>query len=180
MTAHRDDAGRFLAGNRFWETRSTAGPKPKFSNPEDLWRACCEYFEWNASHPLFEAKAFAYEGVVTIAELPKMRAMTIAGLCIFLDVEERTWRMWRDERSDLLPIITRTEAIIYQQKFEGASADLLNPNIIARDLGLADKKELTGAGGGPIQTTIDASALSTAALRELRAASRATDQADGS
>lgn len=36
------------------------------------------------------------------------------------------------------------EEIIRTQKFEGASADLLNPNIIARDLGLAEKQEHSG------------------------------------
>lgn len=148
----RDELGRFAPGNRFWEARSSAGPKPRFTDPEALWRACCEYFTWNEDNPLEEAKAFAYEGVVTVEPLPKMRAMTIAGLCMFLDVEERTWRLWRDERPDLLPVITRAEAVIYRQKFEGASAGLLVPNIIARDLGLAEKSELTGRDGGPIET----------------------------
>lgn len=150
---YRDEAtGRFLPGNRFWEARSSAGPKPKFTDPEKLWGACVEYFEWVEDNPLHEAKAFSYEGAVTIEALPKMRAMTIAGLCLFLDVTERQWREWRDNRSDLLPVITRAETVIYQQKFTGASADLLNPNIIARDLGLADKREHTGKNGGPIQT----------------------------
>jgi hypothetical protein len=31
---------------------------------------------------------------------------------------------------------------MYEQKFSGAAAGLLNPNIIARDLGLADKSEI--------------------------------------
>lgn len=44
----------------------------------------------------------------------------------------------------MLAVITQAEAVIYEQKFTGAAADLLNPNIIARDLGLADKKELSG------------------------------------
>ena len=44
------------------------------------------------------------------------------------------------------------EEIIRQQKFEGAAANLLNANIIARDLGLADKAEITGRDGGPIET----------------------------
>ncbi|GAG38531.1 unnamed protein product, partial [marine sediment metagenome] len=39
------------------------------------------------------------------------------------------------------------------QKFEGASAGLLNANIIARDLGLRDGKDLT-TGGEQINTTI--------------------------
>lgn len=179
-TGTRDDKGRFLPGNRFWEARSSAGPKPKFEGPEPLWAACCEYFAWNHANPLKEAKAFAYEGVVTLAELPKMRAMTISGLCMFLDVTHDTWIEWRKTRSDLSEVITRAEAVIFRQKFEGASADLLNANIIARDLGLADKKELTGANGGPIQTetTLDVSRLSTAALEEVLAATRKEPEAD--
>jgi hypothetical protein len=152
-TDHRDtETGRFLPGNRFWEVRSSAGPKPKFDHPDALWAACLEYFEWNTQNPLHEAKAFAYEGAVTVQAMPVMRAMTIGGLCLFLDVEQRTWRDWRDTRPDLLPVITRAEEVIRTQKFEGASAGLLNANIIARDLGLADKQEHTGADGGPIKT----------------------------
>ncbi len=150
MAEGRDEAGRFLPGNRLWEARSSAGPKPKFAGPDELWAACVEYFVWVEQNPLMEG--IAYQGKVSKNGLPKMRAMTIVGLCVFLDIEERTWRLWRDERSDLLPIVTRVEAIIYEQKFAGASAGLLNPNIIARDLGLADKQELTGRDGGPIQT----------------------------
>jgi hypothetical protein len=151
MKAGRDDNGWFMPGNAFWKARSSAGRKPKFTDPEQLWEACCEYFEWNEANPLSEAKAFSYEGVVTVESMPKMRAMTLAGLCMFLDIDETTWRGWRTDRPDLLPVITRAEAVIFRQKFEGASADLLNPNIIARDLGLADKKELAGPNGGPIR-----------------------------
>jgi hypothetical protein len=74
-----------------------------------------------------------------------MRAMTIGGLCIFLDIDEVTWRRWR-EVEDFCTVVSRAEQIIYQQKFTGAAADLLNPNIIARDLGLADKQDVTTNG----------------------------------
>lgn len=151
--ADRDPkTGHFLPGNRFWEARSSHGRSPKFEDPADLWDACCEYFEWNANNPLFEAKAFAYEGSVTIDHLPKMRAMTLAGLCMFLDIDRQTWNQWRNTRSDLSKVIAMAEEVIYKQKFEGASANLLNANIIARDLGLADKQELTGRDGKPIET----------------------------
>ena len=146
----RDELGRFAAGNRFWEARSSAGPKPKFDGPDKLWAACCEYFAWNEANPLWEAKAFAYQGDVTIEKLPKMRAMTLGGLCMFLDVTQGTWGDWREARADLLPVIMRAEEIIRRQKFEGASAELLNPNIIARDLGLADKQQHSGADGGAL------------------------------
>lgn len=141
----RDEAGRFLPGNRIWETRSSAGPKPIFSNGDDLWAACVEYFGWCTDNPLNEAKAFSYEGVVTVASLPKMRAMTLNGLCLFLDIGRSTWNEWRETRPDLAEVITRVEDVIWEQKFTGAAADLLNPNIIARDLGLADKQEVYGA-----------------------------------
>ncbi len=57
------------------------------------------------------------------------------------------------ERRTLPKSTTRVDEIIRTQKFQGASADLLNANIIARDLGLADKTELTGKDGGPVRLT---------------------------
>lgn len=140
----RDEAGRFLPGNRFWEARSSAGPKPKFDGPEPLWAACVEYFNWVADNPLYADQLVTFQGTAKHEPVAKMRAMTIGGLCLFIDVTEQCWRLWRDERPDLLAVITQAEAVIYEQKFTGAAADLLNPNIIARDLGLADKKELSG------------------------------------
>lgn len=147
MSKGRDEKGWFLPGNRLWEVRSSAGPKPLFATPEPLWAACVEYFEWSHANPLHEAKAFAYEGVVTVEQLPKMRAMSLAALCVFLDISRGTWNEWKASRPDLSEVITRVEEIIFTQKFEGAAADLLNPNIIARDLGLADKKDHTSSDG---------------------------------
>lgn len=139
-------------GNKFWEARSTHGRAPIFGSAEELWAACLEYFEWVEANPLYEAQAFAYQGKVTLQELPKMRAMTISSLCIFLDISPETWRSYRD-REDFVGITTRVDEIIRTQKFQGAAADLLNPNIIARDLGLSDKSELTGADNGPLVVT---------------------------
>jgi len=137
-------------GNKFWEARSTHGRSPIFGSADELWTACLEYFDWVEANPLYEAQAFAYQGNVTLKELPKMRAMTIAGLCIFLDISTETWREYRS-REGFLGITTRVDDIIRTQKFQGAAADLLNPNIIARDLGLAEKSEHSGTDGGPIK-----------------------------
>lgn len=151
MAEGRDETdGRFLPGNRIWESRASCGPNPKFAEPEDLWAACVEYFEWNESNPLYEAKLVSFQGVNKVERVPKMRAMTIGGLCIFVGIAHRTWNDWKQSRSDLVPVITQVEEVIRRQKFEGAASDFFNPNIIARDLGLADKAELTGADGGPI------------------------------
>lgn len=137
-------------GNKFWQMRSSHGRKPIFATPEGLWAACCEYFEWVEENPLREEKLFAFQGAVTRATVAKMRAMTLDGLHIFLDISSETWTGYRG-REDFLGVTTQVEKIIRDQKFTGAAAELLNPNIIARDLGLRDKSELTGPGGGPVQ-----------------------------
>lgn len=137
------------SGNEFWRMRSTHGRKPIFSDADTMWDACCQYFAWVEANPLKEAQAFAYQGNVTVHELSKMRAMTVAGLCIFLDISQQAWGEYRD-RKGFGEVTSRVDEIIRTQKFEGASAGLLNANIIARDLGLSDKSELSGVGGGPV------------------------------
>ena len=138
-------------GNKFWEARSSHGANPKFEHASDLWDACLEYFEWIERNPLLEGKVVTAGGKAKVMSLPKMRAMTTTGLCVFLDITLQTWTEWRAKREDLSDVITRVEQIIRTQKFEGAAADLLNPSIIARELGLADKTEVTGANGGPME-----------------------------
>lgn len=136
-------------GNRFWEQRSSHGRKPIFESPEQLWEAACEYFEWVEDNSLQESKAFAYQGDVTVEELPKMRAMTITGLCLFLDISRQGWSEYCGKK-DFSDITERINGVIYTQKFEGAASGLLNANLIARELGLADKQELTGKDGAPL------------------------------
>jgi hypothetical protein len=85
-------------------------------------------------------KPFAYQGEVTQEPVAKMRAMTIDGICLFLDIDVKTWASWRNQE-DFIPVVSRAESVIRSQKFAGAAADLLNANIIARDLGLVEKKE---------------------------------------
>ena len=133
-------------GNRFWEMRSTHGRNPIFKDSEQLWKACLEYFEWVEKNPLQEEKAFSFQGAVHYASINKMRAMTINGLCIFLDITQETWSNYR-KKNDFIVVISQAEDIIRDQKFTGASADLLNANIIARDLGLKDMTSVDHSGG---------------------------------
>jgi hypothetical protein len=116
-----------------------------------LWSACVEYFDWIEANPLYEDHLVTFQGMAKHEPVAKMRAMTISGLCIFLDINVATWREYR-EREGFPAVTSRVDEVIRTQKFQGAAADLLNPNIIARDLGLADKTELTGKDGGPMQT----------------------------
>lgn len=139
---------QFKAGNKFWLARSSHGRNPIFKDAEQLRAACYEYFQWVEDNPLLEEKIFHSQGMITKDTITKMRAMTIGGLCIFLDIDRTTWENYRNN-PDFFRITKEVEEIIYNQKFTGAAADLLNSNIIARELGLSDKvqNEHTGANG---------------------------------
>ena len=143
-------------GNKFWLARSSHGRNPKFDNPEVLRNACYEYFEWCENNPLYEEKLFHAQGIITKDTITKMRAMTLSGLCLFIDIDLGTWNNYRNNQ-DFFRVTKEIEQIIYNQKFSGAAADLLNANIIARDLGLVDKQqnEHTGADGKPIQHAVE-------------------------
>ena len=128
-------------GNRFWEARSTHGRGKIFSSADELWEACCEYFKWVEDNPLWENKVTQYQGAPVDMIAPKMRAMTIMGLCRFLGINRDTWQAWRTVE-DFSGTTAMVDDVIREQKLTGAAADLLNANIIARDLGLADKTEV--------------------------------------
>lgn len=135
-------------GNKFWEVRAKHGRDKIFKTPEQLWEAACEYFEWVNENPLLEYKVTQHQGVPVSMEVPKMRAMTISGLCLFLHTHEEYLTQFEnrldlstDEGKDFSRVIRDIREVIYNQKFAGASADLLNANIIARDLGLKDRTE---------------------------------------
>ncbi len=86
--------------------------------------------------------------------LNKMRAMTKDGLCLFLDIGMNTWQEYV-KREDFTNITRKVENVIRSQKFAGAAADLFNANIIARDLGLTDKRELSGDSENPLTLLIN-------------------------
>ena len=137
-------------GNRFWEARSSHGRKPIFATPEDLWDASVEYFTWVDDNPLYEDKITSYQGTNKHEPVARMQAMTLDGLTIFLGISTQTWYDYT-KREGFIEVTRDIEKVIRTQKFTGAAADLLNANIIARDLGLADKSELSGPGGAPIE-----------------------------
>ena len=81
-----------------------------------------------------------------------MRAATIVGLCLYLGISRDTWYDWRETRPDLSDIMDAAESAIYSQKFEGAAAGLLKENIIAREMGLADKQDRQHSGSVDLST----------------------------
>lgn len=136
-------------GNQFWKMRAKHGRDTLFATPEDLWTAACEYFQWVEDNPLQETKVFQHQGAIVTEKVPIMRAMTLRALCFYLNCDESYFRKFKstitEDKKDFFTVIANIETVIYNQKFEGAAGNLLNANIISRDLGLADKKEVNAS-----------------------------------
>jgi len=147
-------------GNQYWKLRSKDGRDKIYETPEDLSDAINEYFAWVELNPLMESQVvkgrFVEEderdGEVVkvvknyeIVEVPKMRPLTLEGMCNYLDISVDCFKLY-EKRKDFIAVTTRARQIIYNQKFEGAASGFLNANIIARDLGLIDKKDVTSDG----------------------------------
>ena len=165
-------------GNQFWKLRSKHGRDKLFATPELMWDAACEYFEWCENNPLIEVvqkrggtnikidkgvNAEIESDILSAIsdntmELPKMRPFTLHGLCRYLDCNtvyfnqfESSLKDKDDEISkDFSKIVLCIRETIYEQKFSGAASGLLNPNIIARDLGLVDKQNIDASLAGDI------------------------------
>ncbi len=136
---------KFKPGNQLWKRRAFHGAPMKYADKESLWVAACEYFQWAENNPIVEKKLFSYQGELVPGDIERIRAMTAAGLCTYIGIGTSTWAEYK-ERPDLSEVCMEIERVIYEQKFAGAAADQLNAAIIARDLGLADKTDITSGG----------------------------------
>ena len=140
----------WMIGNKFWQQRSKHGRDKLFATPELLWEAACEYFKWCDDNPWMKREAIkSGDQAGTIINIPTERPYTLQGLTSYLNTNkgyfddfENSLKEKTDEQSkDFSVIITHIREVIYQQKFEGAAIGAFNASIIARDLGLTDKKE---------------------------------------
>jgi len=165
-------------GNQFWKLRSKHGRDRLFSTPELMMEAATEYFQWCLDNPYYinEQRKGAvivpknFEGdlsdlVDPIIKIPQARPFTMQGLCRYLCCNTVYFaqfinRLKPDESQtdkDFANIITCIKEIVYEQKFDGAAAGFFNANIIARDLGLRDKTELSTPpdGEGKFEVTLN-------------------------
>lgn len=137
---------KFQKNNTWWKESKTFGKKKKFETPEDLWEAAEEYFEWVEENPILEEKVFVSQGEVTRVDVKHPRAMLVGSMERFIGVSHGCWIKYT-QREEFEEVCERIKSVIFQQKFEYGCADMLNPNLVARELGLMEKREIIS---GPI------------------------------
>jgi DNA-packaging protein gp3 len=133
----------FKPGNEWWRNRINIGRPKTFTTAIELYKAIMSYFE-SAEKKTIPIKDFIKSGdsAGQVITLNTSTPFTIKALCIHLGINHQTWLNYKD-RPDFFDVVTHAEDIIYVQKFEGAAIMQFSPNIIARDLGLVDKKQIT-------------------------------------
>ena len=127
--------------------RGACPGKTIYQSHEELIEMILGYFKYIEGNPLEEDSVFAYQGETFHDARAKMRAPTTAGLCAWLCISRETWTQWRggSRRPEFKPVVEWVDQMMYDIKYTGASAGLLNPMIVARDLGLAEKQDINAA-----------------------------------
>ena len=127
-------------GNEFWKLRSKHGRNKIFATPKIMQDACNEYFE-HQNKQVWNRIDFKGKDSLEV-KIPTSSPFTLTGLCIFLGINSVYFAQFEKKcNKDFSKVIAHVRDVIYTQKFEGATVGIYNQNIIARDLGLVDKKE---------------------------------------
>jgi len=135
-------------GNQYWRLADPEkiGRNRIFESPTDLWNQAIEYFVYIDENPIEVVEEETGSNGHKKKTKKLQRPYTWDGLYIYLGISHLDFYK---ERKEFLGVIEHLDKIIRNNKFEGASSGIFNSNIIARDLGLKDKKELSGQ----VQTT---------------------------
>jgi hypothetical protein len=127
-------------GNQFWNPEFPGGRPPKFKSPEDLWEKCCDYFKMVDESPMVSKEHTSSDKFNSSKTVEHKLPYTWEGLYVFLNVCDLEHYKTKEEFSK---IITHIRHCMFNQKLSGAAAGIFNSNIIARELGLADKRDTT-------------------------------------
>ena len=133
----------FKPGNQLWKERVKHGRPRLIETPEELWDKAVGYFQWCDENPFLRKDYKGQMADTVYYEHP--RAYTLAELWFYLGISKDTWYNYKEVKG-YLEVINEIEGVIYTQKFQGAAAGFFKENIIARDLGLIERKDVTSGG----------------------------------
>lgn len=150
--AEEKKRNKFPKGNEFWKNRITIGRPKFFETPDSLLDAAIKYFRWAKKHPWTKnelIKSGPYAGKAL--GVPVARPLTLAGFCVYHGTNSKYFNDLKDglkgkvdeASSAFSEVIAYIEETIRTQKFEGAAIGAFNANIISRDLGLIERKDIT-------------------------------------
>ena len=121
--------------------------RPRKYTPAQLLQEFEVYVNERMAHPLvIEETEEGFVGKSCIDKTKKKtipQLLSIGDFCVHLGTS-RNW--WNELPEDFLGVKTRISNFLEQYQLKGASAGVFNANIVARLLGLADKKDISSGG----------------------------------
>ena len=137
--------------NQYWKNREIDGRPKIFDNPDQVWDKAQEYFEWCDKHPWTKSEAIkGGQSAGTSFKIDIGRPYTIEGFCLHLGITYNSFLNYEKKsksHKDFFQVFTLIRAIIEQNQLEGATVGAYNASIIARKLGLVDKKDIGNSDG---------------------------------
>lgn len=120
-----------------------AGGRPrKFAKPSMLLKAFQEYIEDRRKRTIrMEENEEGYVGNSGISKTKSKNVhhpLSIADFCVFLGCSRQWWNALPEEFNEVKSIISD---YIFTYQLKGAEIGVFNSSIVARELGLADKRE---------------------------------------
>jgi hypothetical protein len=141
---------------------------PKKYTPEKLWTKALEYFEWVENHPWWINEQLKQKPIIPkdsglnveeikeiinpIIQVPRQRAYTLLGFCIYADISHETFRTYEKDQT-FLGVCARIREIIEDTMLNGGLSEVFEKGLVARKLGLIEKTDIM-SGGQPLQRTI--------------------------
>lgn len=171
-----------------WEMRKLApdeytaklgrGRPRAIKTPEDLWNHACDYFanvDRNQMDKVDFIRGGDLAGTTVVIEVDRPYTwegfnayLFKAGILESIDDYKSNKNGSYDQFSGIIRAIG---AIIFERNFDGAATGAFSPNLIARQLGLADKVNTEANVNTKSSMRIDYSKISTEALNEIIAIS---------
>jgi len=118
-----------------------------YSEPQEMWTDAVLYFEWASSEEasVDEHKIFNSATGPSHTNIDHARPFTIREYCLYVGISQDTWQRYK-KRPEYKDVTEAIKDIIYSQKFAGAAVNIYNMQIIARDLGLVERSDVTSGG----------------------------------
>lgn len=136
--------------NEFYKRRQKDGRELIYKTPDLLLEEAYKYFDWCNKNPVKKNEAIKSGPTAgKIIQIPTQRPYTLQGLCVHIGISMDTFKNY-SLRDDFLGVTTHIREVIQANQLEGAMVEAYNPNIVARMLGLSDKKEISGKDGGEL------------------------------
>lgn len=123
------------------------GRPRKIATPEKMMEIFKEYLEDRMSRPLIskeeESGMVGESSVEKEKKKAKSHPLSIGDFCIFCGCSREWWASLPEEFSQVKRYISN---YIFHYQLKGAESGEFNANIVARELGLADKKQVETTG----------------------------------